>query len=91
MPFLDTLDGRNEGRSTEARDVNNALQAVHDFGDELHRDQSMHRFLQRYKFIGVRLCPLALQVEILGVCSVTLLCSATTSEGSTGRAAIPSF
>ena len=63
---MDTLDGRNEGRSTKARDVNNALQAVHEFGDELHRDQSMQRFLQQYKFMGVRLCRLALRVEILG-------------------------
>ena len=66
-PFLATLDGRNEGRSTEARDVNNALQAVHEFGDELHRDQSMQRYLQQYKFISDRLYQRALQVQIFGM------------------------
>ena len=62
MPSLATLDGRNEGRSAEARDVHNALQAVHAFGVELHCDQAMQRFLQQCK----RLYQLALQVAVLG-------------------------
>ena len=46
--------------------MNSALQRIHHFGVDLHQDQSMQRFLQQCKFIGVRMYQLALQVEILG-------------------------
>ena len=46
--------------------MNSALQRIHHFGLDLHQDQSMQRFLQQCKFIGVGMYQLALQVEILG-------------------------
>ena len=91
MPFRATLDGRNEGRSREARDVNNALQAVHGFGDEVHVINRCRGFFNSTSSSAFDFISWLSKLRFWEVCSVTLLCSATIWERSTGRRAIPIF